>query len=266
MMSEMNNELEVIKQYKDDSKFKKRQNFHDRYSTNKYGFRNWMFDKYKIFEGCKILELGCGNGIIWDEKYTELPINIELTLSDFSEGMCKLVREKHIQHKNVNVKQIDIQDIPYEDDSFDIVIANHMLYHVPNVDKAIEEVYRVLKKDGIFYASTLGTNGFQKYLNEKFREFNSNMDYFNIENWTFTLKNGKEKLSKKFNNIEMYEYKDSIKLTDENELVEWVFTSVVMQDLDKKQFNGLAEHFAKYKDEKGVLNIPKQIGCFVSIK
>ena len=39
-----------------------------------------------------------------------------------------------------------------------------------------------------------------------------------------------------------------------------------MQDLDKKQFNGLAEHFAKYKDEKGILNIPKQIGCFISIK
>ena len=88
----------------------------------------------------------------------------------------------------------------------------------------------------------------------------------NIKYWTFTLKNGKEKLSKKFNNIKMYEYKDSIKLTDENELIEWIFTSVVMQDLDKKQFNGLAEHFAKYKDEKGVLNIPKQIGCFVSIK
>jgi len=48
MMSEMNNELEVIKQYKDNSKFKKRQNFHDRYSTNKYGFRNWMFDKYIV--------------------------------------------------------------------------------------------------------------------------------------------------------------------------------------------------------------------------
>ena len=42
--------------------------------------------------------------------------------------------------------KIDIQDIPYEDDSFNIVIANHMLYHVSNVNKAIEEVYRVLKR------------------------------------------------------------------------------------------------------------------------
>ncbi len=265
-MSEMNNQLEVMKQYEDDSKFKKRQDFHDKYSTNQYGFRNWLFDKYEIVEGCKILELGCGNGRIWDEKYDKLPSNICLTLSDLSEGMCNVVKEKHKNHKNVLVEQIDIQNIPYDDNSFDIVIANHMLYHVPKVDKAIEEVYRVLKKGGIFYASTLGTNGFQKYLNQKFKEFNSSMDYFNIENWSFTLKNGKQVLSKKFKDIEMYEYKDSIQLSDENELVEWIFTSVVMQDLDKKQFNGLAEHFAKYKDEKGMLNIPKQVGCFISVK
>lgn len=265
-MSEMNNKFEVIKQYEDDKKFKKRQNFHDKYSTNKYGFRNWMFDKYKIFDGCKVLELGCGNGIMWDEKYNELPANVKIILSDFSEGMCKIVREKHKEHKNIQVKQIDIQDIPYENNTFDIVIANHMLYHVPNVDKAIEEVYRVLKKDGIFYASTLGTNGFQKYLNQRFREFDSSMDYFNIENWSFTLKNGREVLSKQFKNIEMYEYEDSIEIDNENELIEWIFTSVVMQNLDKNQFKGLNRHFAKYKDDRGILHIPKQIGCFISTK
>lgn len=265
-MSEMNNKIEVIKQYENETKFKKRQGFHDKYSTNKYGFRNWMFDKYQIFEGCKILELGCGNGVIWDEKYNELPSNVELILSDFSEGMCKIVEEKHKHHKNIQVKQIDIQNIPYEDETFDIVIANHMLYHVPNVDKAIREVYRVLKKGGLFYASTLGTNGFQKYLNQKFKEFNSFMDYFNIQNWTFTLKNGKEVLEKQFNNIEMCEYMDSIEISDENVLVEWIFTSVVMQNLDKNQFKGLAEHFAKDKDKNGIIHIPKQIGCFISKK
>lgn len=265
-MLEMNNEKEVMKQYKDDTKFKKRQNFHDQYSINKYGFRNWMFDHYQILDGYKILELGCGNGLMWDEKYKELPQNVELILSDFSEGMCKIVQEKHKEHENVQIKQIDIQDIPYDDNTFDIVIANHMLYHVPDVNKAIEEVYRVLKKGGIFYASTLGTNGFQKYLNQKFKEFNSNMDYFNIENWSFTLKNGKEVLSEKFDDVKMYKYEDSIELDDENVLLDWIFTSVVLQDLDKNQFKGLAQHFAKDKDEKGILHIPKEIGCFVSIK
>lgn len=265
-MSEMNDKAKVINQYKDDSKFRKRQDFHDKYSTNKYGFRNWMFDRYKISSGNKILELGCGNGLMWDKKYSELPEDTKLILSDFSEGMCKIVKDKHIEHRNVEIEQIDIQDIPYEDNTFDIVIANHMLYHVPNVDKAIEEVYRVLKKGGKFYASTLGVDGFQKYLNEKIKEFNSNMDYFNIENWLFTLKNGAEVLSKKFNDIKKYEYEDSIEIPDENELVEWIFTSAVLQDVNKEHFNGLAEHFAKYKDNNGIIHIPKQIGCFIAKK
>lgn len=265
-MSEMNHKTQVIQQYQDDSKFSKRQNFHDQYSTNSYGFRNWMFDKYTLFDSCKILELGCGNGRMWDEKYKDLPLNSQLILSDFSEGMCKVVKEKHKQHENIEIKKIDIQEIPYKDDCFDIVIANHMLYHVPNVNKAIEEVYRVLKKGGKFYASTLGTNGFQKYLNQKFKQFNSQMDYFNIEDWAFTLKNGREVLSKKFDDITKYEYEDSIEISDENILVDWIFTSVVLQDLDKSQFEGLAECFAKDKDEKGVIHIPKHIGCFVCVK
>ncbi|MEI6580515.1 MAG: class I SAM-dependent methyltransferase, partial [Eubacteriales bacterium] len=59
-------------------------------------------------------------------------------------------------------EQIDIQDIPYENNSFDIVIANHMLYHVPNMEKALSEVFRVLKPDGCFYATTLGRNSLKE--------------------------------------------------------------------------------------------------------
>lgn len=265
-MNEMNQKNEVIHQYKDDSKFSKRQGFHDKYSTNKYGFRNWMFDKYEIKENSKILELGCGNGLMWDEKYEELPKDVHLILSDFSSGMCDLVREKQKNHQNVEVKQIDIQNIPYEDNSFDIVIANHMLYHVEDVEKAIEEVYRILKPRGIFYASTLGVNGFQKYLNQKFREFNKKMDFFNIENWSFTLKNGKDVLKKKFNKIDMYEYEDSIEINDENILVEWVLTSTVLQGIKKEKLEGLSTCFAKDKDKNGMIHIPKQIGCFIAVK
>ena len=43
--------------------------------------------------------------------------------------------------------------------TFEIVIANSMLYHVPEIDKALSEVRRVLKKDGVFYAATSGENG-----------------------------------------------------------------------------------------------------------
>lgn len=265
-MEEMTNKEKVIKQYNNDDNFKTRQEFHKKYSTNKYGFSNWEFEQYRLFEGCKILELGCGNGKMWDTKHELLPKDTTLILSDFSQGMVDIVKEKHKNHNNVLTCQIDIQDIPYEDESFDIVIANHMLYHVPDVEKAIAEIYRVLKHNGIFYASTLGMNGFQKWLNKSLKEFNSIMDYFNIEKYKFTLGNGYDMLKNKFENVEMIEYKDSIEIDNTKDLVKWIFSSMALFDEDKEQFNGLEEHFEKYKDKNGKINIPKQIGIFIAKK
>lgn len=92
------------------------------------------------------------------------------------------------------------------------------------------------------------------------------MDFFNIENWSFTLKNGKDVLKKKFNKIDMYEYEDSIEINDENILVEWVLTSTVLQGIKKEKLEGLSTCFAKDKDKNGMIHIPKQIGCFIAVK
>src|SRR5436305_15089237 len=51
---------------------------------------------------------------------------------------------------------MDAQAIPFEDRGFDAVIANHMLYHVPDRGLALAEVRRVLKPGGRLYTSTIG--------------------------------------------------------------------------------------------------------------
>lgn len=43
----------------------------------------------------------------------------------------------------------DICNLPFEDDSYDIIFCNHVLEHIPNDTKAMQELYRVLKKDGM---------------------------------------------------------------------------------------------------------------------
>ena len=52
----------------------------------------------------------------------------------------------------------------FKDNSFDIVIANMMLYHVPDIHKGLSEVRRVLKSDGAFYCATYGENGIVEYI------------------------------------------------------------------------------------------------------
>ena len=73
--------------------------------------------------------------------------------------------------KNVSFRQVDIQDIPYPDDSFDVVIANMMLYHVPDLRKGLTEVRRVLKPGGSFYCATTGTHGIAEYVQELLKDY-----------------------------------------------------------------------------------------------
>lgn len=118
----------------------------------------WLFEKYKFSNGYRILELGCGNGRQWHNRIQQLPIDCTLVLSDFLDGMVENVWGKYLSHKNMLAQKIDIQNIPFPDNCFDVVIANHMLYHVPDLSKALFEVKRVLKSHGKFYASTNGIN------------------------------------------------------------------------------------------------------------
>ena len=155
-MAIMNVTKNVKNQFSNDKNLAMRINFYKKYTTNKYKFADWLFDKYVFKKNMKILELGCGNGSHWEGKIETLPDGCSLVLSDFSEGMLDLVREKFSANENVSIKKIDIQEIPFEDETFDIVIANHMLFHVPDLNKALLEVKRVLKDNGVFYSATDG--------------------------------------------------------------------------------------------------------------
>ena len=59
-MSSINNQKNVKEQYASAGNLNTRISIHQKYSTNKMGFGNWIFSNYKITNGMKVLELGCG--------------------------------------------------------------------------------------------------------------------------------------------------------------------------------------------------------------
>ena len=88
----------------------------------------------------KVLELGCGTGDMWKNSQSLIKACSKLILSDFSEGMVATTKSNIGNYENTEYKVIDIQEIPYENETFDVVIANMMLYHVPDIDKGLNEV------------------------------------------------------------------------------------------------------------------------------
>ena len=70
--SEINCTDTVKNQYRSSSNLNTRISIHDKYSTNKMGFSNWIYSNYEIPEGARILELGCGTGSMWVGKDEEV--------------------------------------------------------------------------------------------------------------------------------------------------------------------------------------------------
>ncbi|MDF2557192.1 MAG: hypothetical protein K0R71_1020 [Bacillales bacterium] len=263
-MSNINNTSVLVEQYKDDKNLSIRLALHQKYSTNKYGYINWIFDFFDFFDGTDVLELGCGNGNMWNDRVQKLPKECTVTLTDISKGMVDIINEKFREYPNVKTEVVDIQNIHYPDNTFDVIIANSMLYHIPNLEIAISEVHRVLKPNGKFYATTVGMNGMNQYLHEKLKEFNPKINVFNTP-FPFNLQNGKEILNTRFENIEMYHYEDSLEITETVDLVNWIKSTSSMSGIEE-DLNGVDLYFEKCKDSNGIIRIPKEAGIFVSTK
>ena len=258
-MSNINDTSIVKQQYANANNLNTRISIHDKYSTNKMGFGNWIVSNYRIDKGMKVLELGCGTGDMWKNKDGLINLCSQIILSDFSEGMVSTAKNNIGDFDNVEYKVIDIQEIPYEDETFDVVIANMMLYHVPDINKGLEQVRRVLKKGGVFYCATYGEHGIIEYLSKI-------LSVYGVEdniNKNFTLQNGYEILNKTFSSVEKLEYVDSLAVTNMDDMVEYIYSLSNMTSLNSVPKNVIRDILMN-NTTNGILNVPKEYGMFIS--
>ncbi|MFZ2501944.1 MAG: class I SAM-dependent methyltransferase [Nocardioides sp.] len=95
-----------------------------------------------------VLEIGCGTGTFAERVSLHVGAD-RMTLVDSSPRMVELAAER-----GLNAKVADVRALPFPDDSFDVVAALWMLYHVPDLSTAMNEIHRVLRPGGRFIAVT----------------------------------------------------------------------------------------------------------------
>ena len=257
-MNSLTNANVLASQYGTSDKLNTRISIHDKYSTNKQGFGNWITEHYRIPEGASVLELGCGTGDMWNGKHDLISRCSRLVLSDFSEGMVNKTKETLAAESGIEYLAVDIQSIPFPDHTFDVVIANMMLYHVPDLAKGLSEVRRVLKEGGTFYCATYGENGMMEYIGSLFTDYGVGTSI----NTNFTLQNGKEALSPFFTDVERDLYEDSLAVTEVEDLVDYIFSLSGMTDLRSLPRDTVRSVLASHMKD-GVLTVPKEYGMFV---
>jgi len=257
-MSAINDKDIVQKQYKSATNLKKRISIHDKYSVNKQGFGNWIVSNYQITNGMKVLELGCGTGDMWTGKSNLITKCEELVLTDFSEGMIQTAHSNIGDFPNVTYRVVDIQEIPFETNNFDIVIANMMLYHVPDLRKGLSEVKRVLKESGRFYCATYGEHGIIQFIADLLKPYGVE----DRVNKNFTLQNGKQILAGYFPSVEMMEYIDSLQVTNIDDMLDYIYSLTCMTEVSNIK-RDVIRKVLEQNMAGGILDVPKEYGMFV---
>lgn len=143
----------LARQYSNDANLAKRIRLHT-YTNRRVGWFRFLFPLYRLRPGMRVLEVGCGNGLLWRENRDRIAAGCDITLTDRSAGMYEGHRAD-LEALGLKLATASADSLPFADGTFDLVIANHMLYHVPHLNKALAELKRVLKPDGVFTASTI---------------------------------------------------------------------------------------------------------------
>jgi ubiquinone/menaquinone biosynthesis C-methylase UbiE len=253
-------------QYKDSSNLDARVNIHARFSTNPYGWFNWLFDALtKLPADAKILELGSGPAYLWTNCSSRIPAGWDITLSDLSSGMVDAAwRNLVVTGRNFNFKEIDAQSIPFEDETFDAVIANFMLYHVPDRQKAIGEIKRVLKSGGRLFAATVGDNHLKEMM-DVLRLVHASKTWESYAN-PFTLESGLEQLKPFFPNVTMSRYEDNLHVSEIEPMMAYVRSSLRAADLSEAELAKVRVDLENELKEKGKIFITKDSGLFEAVK
>lgn len=253
-------------QYKDSSNLDARVEIHKRFSTNPYGWFNWLFDALtKLPADAKILELGSGPAYLWTNCSSRIPAGWDITLSDLSSGMVDAAwRNLVVTGRAYNFKEIDAQSIPFEDETFDAVIANFMLYHVSDRPKAIAEIKRVLKPGGRLFAATVGDYHLQEMI-EVLRKVHINKTWESYAN-PFTLESGLEQLKPFFPNLTLSRYEDNLHVTEIEPMMAYVRSSLRAADLSEDELAKVRVDLEKELNEKGRIFIKKDSGLFEAVK
>lgn len=252
-------------QYRDSSNLDARAVVHQRFSTNPYGWFHWVFDRLSVLpENARILELGCGPGYLWKECGQPIPASWNITLSDLSPGMVDAAwRNLVVTGRNFKFEQIDAQSILYPDETFDAVIANHMLYHVPDRRKALSEIMRVLKADGRLFAGTLGRNHMREMWEQLERVAPIQRETITS---AFTLENGTAQLQEFFPRVDVFHYEDNLRVTDVSAIVAYVRSMTSTAEFLEEQFQAIERQFTEAMKMNGEIFITKDSGMFVVTK
>jgi SAM-dependent methyltransferase len=258
----------LIEQYKDPSNLQARSSLHGRFQTNRYGWLRWIFDHFDFPPNARILDVGCGDAGLWTTQRARIVPTWRLTLADTSPGMiAEAQRILTDPPCAVRFAVADAQNLPFDDHSFDAVVANHMLYHVADLNRGLGEIRRVLRPAGRLYASTNGIDQMRE-LRDMVRPFAPYLPFtLGQTAAAFGLENGSDLLARHFDRIQPDGYPDSLEVTETEPLLAYILSvRGAKEALSPAAIADLRRRIDTQIAAAGSFHITKSEGIFTAIR
>ena len=238
-LTSMNQSLSL--QYKNATNISARIRLHRDYSLNKEGWFPWLFSNLHLKAGMKILELGAGNGALWSQNLAKIPSGVTVVLSDISEGILADAKKAIGKQPQFQYAVFDAQKIPFADNTFDLVIANHMLFYCDDLAKTLKEVQRVLKPGATFTCSTYSKRHMHE-ITDLVQSYSDNIVLSSTNLYErFGLDNGRQILQPYFKDIVCHKYRDAIELSDSMPIISYILSC------HGNQHSSLLDHYQDFK-------------------
>jgi SAM-dependent methyltransferase len=215
--------------------------------------------------GSRVLDVGCGPGFLWEQAGVPVPDGVALTVCDLSPGMVAeaLHRAQATgRYAAVDGRTADLQSLPFEDAGYDRVVANHMLYHLPEPRLGVAELARVVRPDGVVVAATNGRHHVRELHEVEASVFGAAALDHTVD--VFGADVGFAVLRERFDDVRWIQYVDELRCTSLADVLAYSCSSPPGEDASPAQRAELeAALAARFEAGGGVMTITKDSGCFV---
>jgi SAM-dependent methyltransferase len=244
---------------------------HQRYTIPPVDFIRWVLDLIPWQGHEQVLDVGCGNGQYIEPLAGRLAGGGRYLAGDLSWGML------HDLTKNSPAVNLDAAALPVPERSCDVIMANHMLYHVPDIDRAVAECYRALRRGGRLLATT-NSRATMAELRTLIYEGCDRLGAPQAITWhhdalRFSLENGQALLARRFDQVERHVLHTALVFPEPAPLLAYINS---MRDMYEPELpEGIAwddlltvwqEMVANHVARHGTFRIGKVVCAFVAVK
>lgn len=258
----------VAEAYRDGGRLKARIAFHERFGGDVPDLHRRAWELIDAPDDSEVLEVGVGTGRHWRVNADRIPPRWRATLTDRSPGMLDEARRALADTlPNAHFQLADAMELPFEDASFDLAFAHHMLYHTVDPSAAAAELRRVLRRGGTLHALTNGEAHLAEVhaLAADVADAWPHVRVHTPEALSFTSENGEACLGTAFDHVERVVFDDALSVDEAQTLADYLASLAYVDDAEQVDpLQAWLAAFARERLASGALVVHRVSALFIA--